>query len=350
MRILVTGGAGYVGSHASRLLERKGHDVWVYDNLNQGHREAVKSNRLLIGDLSDRERLTQIFVSLKIEAVMHFAALSLVGESMTQPAKYYQNNVVNTLHLFEAMRTADVSRIVFSSTTATYGVPNKLPITEEEPQKPINPYGFGKLAIEQVLKDFSQAYGWSIAALRYFNACGASAEGDLGEDHTPETHLIPLVLQVARGQRPTLTIFGDDYPTADGTCIRDYIHVDDLAWAHCLALEQLSPEQPILLNLGSGVGYSVTQIVNMCRDVTGQTIPTLVGPRRPGDPPELVADPSKAAHLLGWKPIQSDLRTIVESAWRWHSAHPQGYATPNSNVTKNLGSFITARRASRLYL
>ena len=233
MRILVTGGAGYVGSHAARLLVGAGHDVWVYDNLSQGHRGAAPAGRLIVGELADRRRFGPRCSSKKrIEAVMHFAAFALVGESVTDPAKYYQNNVVASLDLLEAMRAAGVKQIVFSSTTATYGVPERVPITEDEPQEPINPYGFAKLVIEHALADYAAAYGFGYAALRYFNAAGASPDGDLGEDHDPESHLIPIVLQVALGQRPHITIFGDDYPTPDGTCIRDYIHVDDLGAAH----------------------------------------------------------------------------------------------------------------------
>jgi UDP-glucose 4-epimerase len=285
----------------------------------------VNPQRLIVGELADRPTLRRVLGELGIEAVMHFAALTLVGESVTDPAKYYQNNVVNSLHLLEAMRAAQVKRIVFSSTTATYGAPERVPITEEEPQKPINPYGFAKLVIENALKDYARAYGFAFAALRYFNASGASADGDIGEDHQPETHLIPIVLQVALGQRPHITVFGNDYPTRDGTCIRDYIHVDDLAGAHLLALQRLSPERDLLLNLGSGVGYSVQEVIDHCRDVTGHPIPVEMGPRRPGDPPELVADASRARKMLGWNPQYSDLKTIVSSAWRWHSAHPHGY-------------------------
>jgi UDP-glucose 4-epimerase len=232
MKILVTGGAGYVGSHAARWLERAGHEVWAYDNLSEGNREAVRAERLIVGDLMDREDLIAILRDKQIDAVMHFAAFAYVGESVQKPARYYQNNVVGTLSLMEAMRAAGISRIVFSSTCATYGVPDAVPITENEKQAPINPYGFTKLVIERALDDYAAAYGWSYAALRYFNAAGAAADGDIGEDHDPETHLIPLILQTALGQRPEVLIFGDDYPTADGTCIRDYIHVEDLASAH----------------------------------------------------------------------------------------------------------------------
>ena len=325
MRILVTGGAGYVGSHAARLLNQSGHEVWVYDNLSQGHREAAIPGRLIVGELLDRKRLAELLREKRIEAVMHFAASALVGESVTNPAKYYQNNLVASLSLLDAMRDAGVSRIVFSSTTATYGAPRVVPITEDEPQQPINPYGFTKLAIERALSDYASAYGLAVAALRYFNAAGASPDGDLGEDHDPETHLIPLVLQVALGQREKIFIFGDDYPTPDGTCIRDYVHVDDLATAHLAALERLEPGQMMRLNLGTGRGHSVREVVDTCRRVTGHPIPAEVSERRPGDPPELVADASRAFQQLQWQPRYADLETIVETAWRWHASHPRGF-------------------------
>lgn len=325
MNILVTGGAGYIGSHAVRLLSRAGHEVWVYDNLSQGHGAAVPAGRLIEGELADRGRLTTVLAERRIEAVMHFAAFALVGESMSDPAKYYQNNVVASLSLLEAMRASGVAKIVFSSTTATYGAPERIPISEEEPQKPINPYGFAKLVIERALADYARAYGLGYAALRYFNAAGASPEGDLGEDHTPESHLIPIVLQVALGQRKQISIFGDDYPTPDGTCIRDYVHVDDLAQAHLKALERLEQGRGLQLNLGTGRGHSVREVIEACRRVTGQPIPEELAPRRPGDPPELVADARKAQALLNWQPRYTELQAIVETAWRWHSTHPHGY-------------------------
>lgn len=325
MNILVTGGAGYVGSHAARLLTREGHRVWVYDNLSRGHAAATQGLPLVRGDLSNRELLTQTMREHKIEAVMHFAAFALVGESVTDPNLYYENNVVGSLRLLQAMRDAGVTKIVFSSTTATYGEPEKSPIAETTPQHPINPYGFSKLAVEHLLDDFAAAYGIGFAALRYFNASGAAADGVIGEDHRPESHLIPIVLQVALGQRERITIFGDNYPTPDGTCIRDYIHVDDLASAHLKALTRLQPGKGLKLNLGSGVGYSVQQVIEMCREVTGHAIPAVIGPRRPGDPPALVADSSLAQRTLDWQCCYSDLRTIVTSAWNWHRSHPHGY-------------------------
>ncbi|MBI2823483.1 MAG: UDP-glucose 4-epimerase GalE [Planctomycetia bacterium] len=325
MRILVTGGAGYIGSHAARLLVRAGHDVWCYDNLSLGHRRAAIAGRLIEGDLADRAGVEAALRDNKIEAVMHFAAFAAVGESVENPAKYYQNNVASSLSLLEAMRAAGVTRMVFSSTTATYGVPERMPITEDTPQRPINPYGFSKMVVEQALADYAKAYGFAYAALRYFNAAGASPEGDLGEDHTPESHLIPIVLQVALGQRDAITIFGDDFPTPDGTCVRDYIHVDDLGTAHVAALARLKPGEGLKLNLGTGRGTSVREVIDACRRVTGRKIPEKIGPRRPGDPPELVADSSRARKLLDWQPRYPELDQIVATAWRWHSAHPKGY-------------------------
>ncbi|HEY5313255.1 MAG TPA: UDP-glucose 4-epimerase GalE [Pirellulales bacterium] len=333
MKILVVGGAGYVGSHALRHLLAGGHDCLVYDNLSQGHRDAVPSGRLIVGRLQDRPLLESVLVRERIEAVVHFAAFALVGESVRDPARYYQNNIVGSLSLLDAMRAADVKRIVFSSTTATYGVPDRVPIDEDQPQRPINPYGFGKLVIEQALADYAQAYGLGYAALRYFNAAGASPSGDIGEDHDPETHLIPLVLQVALGQRPQIEIFGDDYPTPDGTCVRDYVHVDDLASAHLLALERLQPGQGLKLNLGTGRGYSVREVIDACGQATGHPIPVKLGPRRPGDPPELVADARRAREQLGWQPQYLELQPIVDTAWRWHQAHPHGYDEQASSTS-----------------
>jgi UDP-glucose 4-epimerase len=307
-------------------LAKAGHDVWVYDNLSLGHRAAVAPGRLIEGELMDRPRLIAALAEKRIDAVMHFAAFAAVNESVVDPAKYYQNNVVASLNLLEAMRAAGVARIVFSSTTATYGVPERVPITEEEPQRPINPYGFAKLVVEQALADYAAAYGLGYAALRYFNAAGASPAGDLGEDHTPETHLIPIVLEVALGKRPHITVFGEDYPTPDGTCIRDYIHVDDLGTAHVLALEKLEAGKGLKLNLGTGRGHSVREVIEACRRITGHAIPTQSGTRRAGDPPALVADSRLAQRTLGWQPQFPDLESIVRTAWQWHKAHPNGYA------------------------
>ena len=326
MNVLITGGAGYIGSHAARYLSHAGYDVWIYDNLSTGHRSAVPDDRLIVGELIDTERLADIMRDHQISAVVHFAASALVGESVADPAKYYQNNVVATHSLLSAMLAAAVDRIVFSSTTATYGIPDETPIRESEAQRPINPYGFSKLVIEQMLRDYSHAYGLRYAALRYFNAAGASPEGVIGEDHDPESHLIPITLQVASGKRKHLTIFGDDYDTPDGTCVRDYVHVEDLATAHQLALEKLEAAPALELNLGTGRGHSVLEIVEACRRVTGSAIETRIGPRRPGDPPKLVADATKARKVLGWQPMFIDIDDVVETAWRWHRTHPEGYA------------------------
>jgi UDP-glucose-4-epimerase GalE len=325
MRILVTGGAGYIGSHAVRHFLAKGHDVWVYDNLSMGHRAAVPADRLIVADLADIPRLDQALVAHQIEAVVHFAAFAFIGESVRDPGKYYQNNLVNTLTLMECLRRNRITKFVFSSTCATYGTPERVPMTEETPQQPINPYGVGKLAVERALADYAPAYGWGFAALRYFNAAGASADGRIGEDHDPETHLIPLVLQTALGQRPDIEVFGTDYSTPDGTCIRDYIHVEDLAEAHLLALEKLQPGRGLYYNLGIGRGYSVREVIRTCETVTGKSIPVRYGPRRPGDPPALVAASEKAHRELGWRPRYSDLQAIVETAWQWHRTHPKGY-------------------------
>jgi UDP-glucose-4-epimerase GalE len=325
MRILVTGGAGYIGSHAVKLFLARGHDVWVYDNLSMGHRAAVPAERLIEADLSEGQRLDHALVLHRIEAVVHFAAFAFVGESVTQPAKYYQNNLVNTLQLLDALRRHRINRFVFSSTCATYGVPDTVPITEDEKQRPINPYGHTKLAVEFALADYAAAYGWGCAALRYFNAAGAAPDGTIGEDHDPETHLIPIVLQAAMGQRPAVEVFGTDYPTPDGTCIRDYIHVDDLAEAHLLALEALAPGKQLRYNLGTGHGYSVREVIHAAESVTGRKVPVKEGPRRAGDPPALVAASKKVQRELGWRPRHTDIKTIIETAWNWHRAHPKGY-------------------------
>jgi UDP-glucose-4-epimerase GalE len=325
MRILVTGGAGYIGSHTVKLLLARGHDVWVYDSLVFGHPAAVPADRLMVADLADTAALDHAFVAHRIEAVVHFAAFAFVGESVTHPAKYWQNNLVNSVSLIDHCRRHDVSRFVFSSTCATYGIPETVPITEETPQRPINPYGQTKLAVERVLADFASAYELGYAALRYFNAAGAAPDGSIGEDHHPETHLIPLVLQTALGQRPQIELFGSDYPTPDGTCIRDYIHVDDLADAHLRALERIEPGKGLCLNLGTGHGHSNREVIQAAERVTGKKIPVKEGARRAGDPPQLVAAADKARAVLGWKPRYPDLDMIIESAWNWHRNHPRGY-------------------------
>jgi UDP-glucose-4-epimerase GalE len=326
MRILVTGGAGYIGSHSVKLFRERGHDVWVYDTLELGHRASVPADRLVVGDLSETHRLDQLFVEQRIDAVVHFAAYAAVGESVQQPAKYWQNNFVNTLGLLNCLRRHGIQRFVFSSTCATFGCPMAMPITEETPQAPINPYGHSKLAVEWALSEYRHAYGLGFAALRYFNASGAAADGTIGEDHTPETHLIPLVIYAAMGKRPFIEIFGADYPTPDGTCIRDYIHVDDLAEAHLLALEHLAPGAALHYNLGIGHGYSVREVIRTVEEVTGKPVAVKEGPRRPGDPPILIASSQKIQNELGWKPRYNELRGIVETAWNWHRSRPKGYA------------------------
>ncbi len=324
MRVLVTGGAGYVGSHAAKQLVQSGHDVLIVDSLAEGHRLAARALPFVSASLLESERIIAAMKDHKTEAVMHFAAFAYVGVSVRDPAQYYHNNIVGSLSLLAAMREANVERIVFSSTCATYGVPQKVPITEDHPQNPISPYGYTKLVIERALADYSHAYGLGYAALRYFNAAGAAADGTLGEDHDPETHLIPLILQVALGQREHIDVFGTDYPTPDGTCIRDYIHVDDLATAHVAALEKLEPGMELKLNLGTGHGASVQEVIDLCREVTGRPIPANIVGRREGDPPALVADASAAKRELGWQ-ARYTIREIIESAWAWQREHPHGY-------------------------
>ena len=314
MRVLVTGGAGYIGSVVSEQLVNDGHEVVVYDNLSKGHREAVvKGAHFVEGDLLEAEKLRQTLKG--INAVIHMAAFSLVGESVAAPSKYYQNNVVAGLVLLDAMRDTGVKRIVFSSTAATYGEPDTQPILESAPTNPTNPYGETKLAFEKAMHWYEQAYGLRYASLRYFNAAGASEK--CGEDHDPESHIIPITLQVAAGKRKHVEIYGDDYPTADGTCVRDYIHVIDLTRAHILALDVLS-ERSAIYNLGcGGDGYSVRDVIETARRVTGKEIPVRIGPRRPGDPAVLIASSDKIKSELGWQPRFQDLGLIIESAWRW---------------------------------
>ncbi|NJN57217.1 MAG: UDP-glucose 4-epimerase GalE [Leptolyngbyaceae cyanobacterium SL_5_9] len=320
--ILVTGGAGYIGSHAVLALQQADYEVVVLDNLVYGHRDLVEKVlqvELVVGDTCDRPLLDQLFASRKIAAVMHFAAYAYVGESVTDPAKYYRNNFIGTLTLLEAMLAASVNKFVFSSTCATYGVPKTVPIPEDHPQDPINPYGATKLMIERVLADFDLAYGLKSVCFRYFNAAGADPEGRLGEDHNPETHLIPLVLLAALGQRDSISILGTDYPTPDGTCIRDYIHVADLASAHVLGLEYLlKGGDTNVFNLGNGNGFSVKQVIETAKQVTGREFKVVEGDRRPGDPPALVGSGEKATKMLGWQPQYADLNKILTHAWQWH--------------------------------
>lgn len=324
MKVLVVGGAGYVGSHCFREIIAQGHEAWAYDNLSQGHRQALPADRLIEGDLSDTERLTEVLKLYKIDLVMHFAAKALVGESVVRPDIYYKVNVTGTLSLLDAMVAAGVKKIVFSSTCAVFGMVEQ-PITEVLPKNPISPYGFTKLVIERALSDYAAAFGMEAAALRYFNACGAADDHSIGEDHDPESHLIPIVLQVALGKRQNVQIFGDDYPTNDGTCVRDYVHVKDLAAAHLLVINHLKPGQLVDYNLGTGVGVSVLQVIEAARRVTEHPIPVVHSPRRPGDPARLMGDASKALKELGWSAKVKDIETVIQSAWAWHKSHPTGF-------------------------
>ena len=327
MRVLVCGGAGYIGSHAVARLIEQGNDVIVVDNLQKGHREAVwPGAKLCVGDLRDSEFLDRVFSENSIEAVMHFAADSLVGESVEEPLKYYENNVYGTLCLLKAMRKHGVDKIVFSSTAATYGEPENIPILEDDRTFPTNPYGETKLAVEKMLKWADKAYGIKHVVLRYFNVAGAHESGRIGEDHSPETHLIPIILQVALGKREKIYIFGDDYDTHDGTCIRDYIHVMDLVDAHILAIKKLESKfQSDIYNLGNGSGFTVKEVIDATRKITGHLIPAELAPRRAGDPAKLVASSKKAMSELGWVPKYNSLEKIIETAWIWHKNMPDGY-------------------------
>jgi len=316
--ILVTGGAGYIGAHTCKALARSGYLPVTYDNLVYGHSGAVKWGPLEEGNINDRRRLESVMRKYNPEAVMHFAAYAYVGESVANPAKYYHNNAVGSFILLEAMRNSNIDKIIFSSTCATYGMPDRIPIPEDHSQNPINPYGRSKLMIEWILQDFAQAYGLKFVSLRYFNAAGADPDAEIGEDHDPETHLIPLVLDVALGKRDQIKIFGIDYSTPDGTCIRDYIHVSDLADAHMLALDYLMTKgKSNVFNLGNGNGFSVRQVIDAAATVTGCEIPRLESDRRPGDPPILIGDSGNIRKMLGWNPVLSQLETIVETAWQW---------------------------------
>ena len=324
--ILIVGGAGYIGSHVNKVLNRNGYETIVLDNLVYGHGEAVKWGRFIEGDIADSALLDKIFKENKIDAVMHFSAFAYVGESVQDPAKYYINNVVNTVNLLEAMRRNGVSNFIFSSTCATFGEVEKMPIVETLPQNPINPYGRTKLMVERILEDYRVAYGMNYCVLRYFNAAGADPEAEIGELHNPETHLIPLILDVAAGKREHISVFGDDYPTPDGTCIRDYIHIFDLASAHILAMEHIIKNKcSDNFNLGNGKGYSVKDVIKATAEITGRKISVQIQGRRAGDPPELVGSSEKAYNILGWKP-EFDLNRIIETAWRWHQKVQDGNA------------------------
>ncbi|NLA58687.1 MAG: UDP-glucose 4-epimerase GalE [Firmicutes bacterium] len=327
MNILVTGGAGYVGSHVvEELLKTKKHNIVVLDNLQKGHREAVLGGKFIEGDLKDIDLLDRVFTEHSIEAVVHLAADSLVGESVQHPDKYFRNNVTYGLHLLDAMVRHGARYMVFSSTAAVYGEPIETPIKEDHPQQPTNPYGESKLFFEKIMARYDQAYGLRYMSLRYFNAAGASPSGAIGEDHRPETHLIPIVVQAALGQRESVTIFGTDYDTPDGTCIRDYIHVTDLAVAHVLALDALAQgADSNVYNFGNGAGFSVREVIDMVEKVVGRPIRRVEGERRPGDPAVLVASSQRIMEELGWQPRYHDLETIVQTAWDWHSKHPEGF-------------------------
>ncbi|MGH4140352.1 UDP-glucose 4-epimerase GalE [Clostridium sp.] len=326
MAILVCGGAGYIGSHMVAQLLEKGEEVVVLDNFQKGHHDSLLGGKLYFGDLRDDVILRKVFTENNIDAVIDFAADSLVGESVTEPLKYFENNIGSTINLLKAMRDYNVKKIVFSSTAATYGEPDNIPILEDDRTFPTNPYGESKLAVEKILKWCDNAYGIKYTALRYFNAAGAHISGKIGEDHRPESHLIPLILQVALGQREKIMIFGDDYETQDGTCVRDYVHVTDLANAHLLAVERLRRGgDSVICNLGNGKGFSVKEVIETTRKVTGLEIKAEMAPRRAGDPAVLIASSDKAKEILGWTPKYDSLQTIIETAWQWHKGHPDGY-------------------------
>ncbi len=325
MKVLVCGGAGYIGSNMTATLAREGHEPIVFDNLSKGHRSAIGDARLIRGDLADTKLIAKTLKANKIQAVMHFAALIEVGESVENPLAYYRNNFSNTQNLLSAMESVGVEKFVFSSTAAVYGIPKSSPITEDSPTAPINPYGHSKLAVESMCRYLSQTGRLRYAALRYFNACGAGNDGKYGEHHKPESHLIPLIIRAAMGKKKDIKIFGVDYPTPDGTCVRDYIHVDDLCRAHILALDKLDDTSEITCNLGNGTGYSVRQVIDTVKAVSGRDFTVTEADRRPGDPPELVCDSTKARAELAWNPQMPELDRIVETAWKWHSEHPDGY-------------------------
>jgi len=327
MNVLLTGGAGYIGSHVLRALLDAGHNCVVYDSLVKGHARSVDQTgaRLVLGDVADSRTLGQVLDEDRIDTVINFAAFIEAGESVEKPEKYFRNNTAKGLELLETMRAGGVKRIVFSSTAAVYGLPERIPIEETDPLVPINPYGASKLCVEYMLQAYARAYGLGGVSLRYFNVAGAHPSAEIGEDHTPETHLVPLVLRVPLAKRQDIKIFGDDYDTSDGTCIRDYIHVCDLADAHVLAAGAIEPGQIKTYNLGNGEGFSVREVIEICREVANHEIPAEIAPRRPGDPSRLVASSRKAIDQLGWKPRFGELKTIVADAWAWHQNHPDGY-------------------------
>lgn len=328
MNVLVAGGAGYIGSHTVKCLQEAGHKPVIYDNLSRGHRTVAEILKapVVVADLNDQGALSAALRDHNIDCVMHFAAFAYVGESVEKPLMYYQNNVATTISVLQAMEQAGVNKFVFSSTCATYGDPDTVPITEDEPQTPVSPYGRSKLMVEQILKDHADANpNFKFAALRYFNASGCAVDGSLGEDHDPETHLIPVILQAIMGQRPGITVFGTDYPTPDGTNVRDYIHVEDLADAHLKAMLKLDEHSRIFCNLGTGNGFSVKQIIAAAEKVTGRQAEVTFGPRRSGDAVALYADPSRAKALLGWEARHKEPESIIASAWNWFSKHPNGY-------------------------
>ena len=326
MAILVTGGLGYVGSHSVKQLVNRGESVVTLDSLIYGHKEAACGSEVVIGDIGDKDLLRKVFSSHDIDAVMHFAAFADVGESVADPAKYYFNNISNSLAMLDVMLEFGVKQMIFSSSAATFGEPEIVPIPEEHPKNPTNPYGRSKLMLEDILKEYETAYGLRSVSLRYFNASGADPLGLIGEDHKPEHHLIPIVLQVALGQREQVSIFGTDWPTRDGSCVRDYVHVTDLAQAHLLALDALrNGKGTSVYNLGNGSGYTVKEVIDVAREVTGRPIKAVNADRRPGDPAVLVASSEKIMSELGWNPKYPDLKTIIETAWNWHSNHPNGY-------------------------
>ena len=325
MKVLIAGGAGYIGSHVIRALQQAGHSCVAYDNLSKGHRAAVGDCPLIVADVGDAEALTAALKKHDIELVIHFAAFIEAGESVVKPEKYFRNNTLNGLTLLESMRKAGVGKLVFSSTAAVYGTPESVPIRETDRLAPINPYGSSKLCTEYMMQAYAAAHEMGFVALRYFNVAGAHPDGEIGEDHAPETHLIPLILQVPLEQREDIKIFGDDYDTPDGTCIRDYIHVCDLADAHVRAAANVEPGAMKAYNLGNGAGFSVKEVIETCRNVTGHPIPAETAPRRAGDPSRLVASSDKAVAELGWKRNFADLETIVSHAWDWHRRHPKGY-------------------------